>query len=79
MIDGIPAAIAARFTVEEMDRLVTLRRDLHRHPELSWREERTAGVLAEPLATTTAPASRLDRSRNVRGDCAEAPRSDICY
>jgi amidohydrolase len=49
MTDGIPAAVAARFTTDEMDRLVALRRDLHRHPELSWREERTAGVLAEAV------------------------------
>lgn len=32
------------------DFLVTLRRDLHRHPELRFEERRTAGVLAEILA-----------------------------
>lgn len=26
-----------------LEHLITIRRDLHRHPELSWREERTAG------------------------------------
>ena len=31
------------------DALVALRRDLHRHPELSFREHRTAGLLAEQL------------------------------
>jgi amidohydrolase len=31
-------------------RLVALRRDLHQHPELSFREERTASVLARELA-----------------------------
>src|SRR5690606_2573281 len=30
--------------------LVELRRDLHRHPELSFQEHRTAGVVAERLA-----------------------------
>jgi amidohydrolase len=33
------------------ERLVTVRRDLHRHPELSFREERTAALLARELAT----------------------------
>jgi len=30
-------------------RIVAIRRDLHQHPELSWREERTAGVIANRL------------------------------
>ena len=59
MIDGIPAAVAACFTADELDRLVRLRRDLHRHPELSWREERTAGVLAE--AVRALGAESVDR------------------
>jgi amidohydrolase len=33
-----------------LDRLVALRRDLHRHPELSFREERTASALERELA-----------------------------
>ncbi len=39
---------------EEVDRrrerLVALRRDFHRHPELSWEERRTAEVIAERLS-----------------------------
>jgi amidohydrolase len=31
------------------DHLVAMRRDLHRHPELSFREQRTAGLVAEQL------------------------------
>lgn len=31
------------------DRLVAFRRDLHRHPEVSWREERTARAVTEVL------------------------------
>jgi hippurate hydrolase len=31
------------------ERLVTFRRDLHRHPELSWKEERTSARIAEFL------------------------------
>ncbi|MBI4421362.1 MAG: hypothetical protein HY560_11105, partial [Gemmatimonadetes bacterium] len=38
------------------ERLVTLRRDLHRHPELSMKEERTALRLYDELATLQ-PAS----------------------
>jgi amidohydrolase len=37
------------FSEEETQRLVELRRDLHRHPELSWKEERTAGRLEAAL------------------------------
>lgn len=38
------------FSDHERAALVALRRDLHRHPELSWREERTADRLARALA-----------------------------
>ena len=44
-------ALRPLFTDADVARLVELRRDLHRHPELSWREERTATRLAEVLAT----------------------------
>ena len=43
----VPAALA--------ERLVALRHDLHRHPELAFKEERTAGRLAEALAPATEP------------------------
>lgn len=35
------------------DRLIALRRDLHRHPELAFQEERTASVLARELSVLT--------------------------
>jgi hippurate hydrolase len=41
------------------ERLIALRRDLHRHPELSFAEERTGHVLARELAALS--PSRLDR------------------
>lgn len=41
-----PAAARDRFTHEEMVQLVTLRRQLHRHPELSWKEYATSDRLA---------------------------------
>ena len=31
------------------DELVALRRDIHAHPELSWQEERTTGVVRDRL------------------------------
>ena len=31
------------------DRLISLRRDIHRHPELSWKETRTQGVICREL------------------------------
>lgn len=46
----IPATVAALFTREEIDTLVALRRDLHRHPELSWQEHATSDRLAATLA-----------------------------
>jgi amidohydrolase len=36
-------------TDEQRARLIELRRDLHRHPELAHREHRTAGIVAERL------------------------------
>ena len=31
------------------ERIIAIRRDLHQHPELSWQEERTTGVIADRL------------------------------
>ncbi|CAN5874950.1 M20 family metallopeptidase [soil metagenome] len=47
---GVPPKLVALFAPELRRRLVALRRDLHRHPELSGQEERTAGRLYEELA-----------------------------
>jgi amidohydrolase len=44
-----PSRALGLFTPYERELLLTLRRDLHRHPELSWKEERTAARLAEVL------------------------------
>jgi hippurate hydrolase len=49
-----PAAVLALFTPPEIDFLLALRRDLHRHPELSWKEERTASTLTDALRTVGA-------------------------
>ncbi len=41
--------VTGAFTSDEISRLVTLRRDLHRHPELSWQETETARRLEAAL------------------------------
>ncbi len=46
---SVPGALAALFPAERRDALVALRRDLHRHPELSFAEERTAAALERAL------------------------------
>jgi len=47
----VPGALASLFPPDRRNALVALRRDLHRHPELAFAEERTATALARALAT----------------------------
>ncbi len=47
----VPAAV--------FDRMVAIRRDLHRHPELSWQEERTAERASARLRELGIPQRRL--------------------
>lgn len=59
----LPAVALDRSTIEReiesmFDQCVEIRRDLHRHPELSNREERTARVIAERLASLGIPLER---------------------
>jgi hippurate hydrolase len=42
-------ALRSLFSDADVASLVGLRRDLHQHPELSWKEQRTAGLLAEAI------------------------------
>ncbi len=42
---GVAEGPGTQFTPEEIESLRDLRRNLHRHPELSWKEEATAGRL----------------------------------
>ena len=46
---GVAAAVA-RFTPEERERIIALRRGLHAHPELSWEESGTQTRLVAALA-----------------------------
>jgi hippurate hydrolase len=47
---AVPHAVEKQFAPGDARRLVELRRDLHRHPELSWKEKETADKLAAALA-----------------------------
>jgi hippurate hydrolase len=46
---SLPLPIAQLFTQDELAWLITLRRALHQHPELSWQEEATGTRLAQAL------------------------------
>ena len=48
---ALPPAVATHFSQDAAQRLVELRRDLHRHPELSWQEKETANRLVAALAS----------------------------
>lgn len=56
--EAIPEGIRTLFPPELERRLRTLRRDLHRHPELSWEEERTRDRLAGALEELAVPDVR---------------------
>jgi amidohydrolase len=47
----VPSAVRSYFSLEDARRLIELRRDLHRHPELSWQESETATRLMAALAS----------------------------
>jgi hippurate hydrolase len=46
---GVPGAVRAQFSDDLIGELLTLRRDLHQHPELAFAEARTADTLARAL------------------------------
>jgi amidohydrolase len=46
----VPPDVQSYFSLDDARRLVELRRELHRHPELSWQESETAATLAAALA-----------------------------
>ncbi|MGB6836515.1 MAG: amidohydrolase [Dehalococcoidia bacterium] len=58
--------------------LVELRRELHRHPELSWQEERTQGVVLERLKAwgleDARPIARTGATALVKGEGRRARR-----
>ncbi len=54
-----PAQLHASFSQNQISHLLALRRDLHRHPELSLQEHRTAQILYDELAQL--PVQQLER------------------
>src|SRR6185312_8840935 len=77
----LPSAIADLFPADARDALVTLRRDLHEHPELSFAERRTCERLHAALAPLD--TRRLDRVAEtglvarIRGRDPAAPLVDV--
>jgi len=49
MSDALPGSLQSLFAPDVSASLIALRRDLHRHPELSWKEEATAQRLTKAL------------------------------
>ncbi|MEO1086013.1 MAG: amidohydrolase, partial [Acidobacteriota bacterium] len=65
-------APAGRLDAGLVERMVAIRRDLHRHPELSGLEERTVGVVAERLAALGLRPRRVGDT----GLVADVPSAD---
>jgi hippurate hydrolase len=82
---GAAGRVRSLFDDAAAQRLVELRRDLHRHPELSWVEERTAARLEQELRAMGAADVRRVAGTGVvaripgreRGAPAVAIRGDI--
>src|SRR5262245_28964930 len=82
---ALPESVARQFSAELRGRLTTLRREIHREPELSFQEHRTATRLEQALAELS--ISDIDRVgetgvvARVRGRSPDAPivaiRGDI--
>lgn len=74
----VPAKLQSIFTAKLQSELVALRWDLHQHPELSFREERTAQKLYDALARL--PPVELERVAGtgvvarIRGKDSKAPK-----
>jgi amidohydrolase len=82
---SVPAELLASLTPlvkSYADELVALRRDLHAHPELSWEETRTTGVIHERLLAAGLKPRVLANGTGVicdvgTGDRVIALRADI--
>jgi amidohydrolase len=79
-----PTAACDRFTADELARLVALRRQLHRYPELSWKEYATSdrlAAMAESLGGEVRRVANTGVVARFRGRLAGAPvvalRGDI--
>ncbi len=85
MADGVPRRVTNQFPEAVASRLVALRRDIHANPELSFREEQTAGRLMNALSDLGIDGAKRVAATGVvarvRGRRAGAPvvavRGDI--
>lgn len=69
-----PATVTIESVVDKYaDDLVDLRRDLHAHPELSWGETRTTGIVADRLAEAGLSVTRLGSTGLVADLGTEGP------
>lgn len=69
-----PLTLVASVVEKYADELVELRRDLHRHPELSWNEHRTADLVVEHLLRAGWRVTRTPRSGVVADLGESGPR-----
>lgn len=78
---AIPAGVRELFPPGLETRLRSLRRSLHRHPELSWQEEETQARLAAALdelpAVDVRPVARTGLVARIPGHDGNAPRVAI--
>ncbi len=67
------------FKVDEacLNWMIGIRRDLHRHPELSWKEERTSQLIADHLSELGIEAKRIDGSTGIIAEIQGLPGSPM--
>ncbi|CAN5685583.1 M20 family metallopeptidase [soil metagenome] len=67
------------FEVDEacLNWMIGIRRDLHRHPELSWKEERTSQLIADHLSELGIEAKRVDGSTGIIAEIQGLPGSPL--
>src|SRR3954452_19382680 len=76
--DPRPADTPADVLIDDVvaaaeDELVALRRDLHTHPELSWRELRTTSLVAARIARAGWRVTELPRTGLIAEIGADGP------
>lgn len=67
------------FEVDEacLNWMIGIRRDLHRHPELSWKEERTSQLIADHLSELGIEAKRIEGSTGIIAEIKGLPGSPM--
>jgi amidohydrolase len=78
----LPTRTAAGLLTDDVRQLIGLRRDLHAHPELAWKEHRTTGRIAETLSSAGLTPRVLPGGTGLACDIGPTPptialRADI--